>query len=348
MGKNNKKKNKFSKNINKNNSVENKISNHNQANNQSNKKKLNNNNNIKKNKVNEINLFERISIFYKNYYKFLLLIPLLLLVFSFISINSTLEKQGSIIYRDISLKGGVSAIVNVNTDINQVDISNYLNSNYPNNSFRVSELFSKGKRIGFIVDTDMKSDFLKKTLSNYFKVDLVDGKNYNANVISESLSSSFFAQAVRILLVSFVLMSLVIFLYFREFVPAGAVVLSGLFDLIVTIGMLDYFNVRIGIAGVGALLMLIGYSIDTDVLLTNRLVKERGDNYFEKAFDAFKTGSLMSLTTLSAGLIAFYLTNSNVIFQISLILVIGLLVDYISTWIQNTGLLLWYFNSKNN
>jgi len=143
-------------------------------------------------------------------------------------------------------------------------------------------------------------------------------------------------------------MSVVIFIYFKEFVPSFAVVLSGFFDLIVTLGILDYFEIKISIAGIGALLMLIGYSIDTDVLLTNRLIKEKGDNYFEKTFDAFKTGLLMSITTLFAGLIALYTTNSNVIFQISLILVIGLVVDMVSTWIQNTGILLWWLERKNS
>ena len=323
------------KNLNKNNN--------NNKNQQNINKKIKNEKNLDKNKL---TLSQRIILSYKKSYKFLLIIPLILVIFSFMTISNTLKHDGTVIYRDVSLKGGVSAIVNINSNLSQKYLVNYLDDNFKLNSFKVSELFSKGNRIGFIIDTDMKSDILKKDLSKLFKTNLIEGKNYNANVISESLSSSFFAQAVKILIVSFILMSLVIFLYFKEIVPAGAVVLSGLFDLVVTVGILDYFGVRISVSGVGALLMLIGYSIDTDVLLTNRLVKEYGDNYFEKAFDAFKTGSLMSITTLSAGLIALYITNSEVIFQISLILVIGLLVDYISTWIQNTGILLWYFNKE--
>ena len=290
---------------------------------------------------------EKLSSFYKKSYKFFLIIPFLLLIFTFFSISHTLKNDGTVIYRDVTLKGGVSAVVNINSHLSQQEIINHLKKEYPNNTFRISELFSKGKRIGFIIDTDMKNKDLKIALSKIFKTEMIGGKNYNANVVSASLSASFFSQAIKILIVSFTLMSIVVFLYFKEFVPAGAVVLSGLFDMIVTIGVLDYFGVRISISGIGAILMLIGYSIDTDVLLTNRLVREKGNNYFEKVFDAFKTGILMSLTTLFAGLVALFLTNSSIIFQISLVLVIGILVDIISTWIQNTAILLMYFDRKN-
>jgi len=135
-------------------------------------------------------------------------------------------------------------------------------------------------------------------------------------------------------------------MYFKEFVPSFAVVLSAIFDITVTVGILNFLKFKISIAGIGALLMLIGYSIDTDVLLTNRLVRERGTNYFEKTLYAFKTGSLMSATTLIASIIALILTNSQIISEIVFILTIGLLVDYVSTWIQNSAILLWWIEKK--
>lgn len=284
---------------------------------------------------------------YKKIYKKLLIIPIILVIFAIISIGMTIKDEGLPIYRDVSLKGGISAIVNVQSNLGISQVEDQLFQIHPQNSFSVSELYTKGVRTGFIIDTDLKEDSeLKASLNNVFQTKFVSGENYNSNVISPSLSSAFFSQAIKILVISFILMSVVIFTYFKEFVPSFAVVLSGLFDIIVTIGILDFFNVKISIAGIGSLLMLIGYSIDTDVLLTNRLIKEKGDNYFEKTHEAFKTGLLMSLTTLFAGLVAILVTNSNIIYQISLILVIGLLVDMISTWIQNSAILLLWLERK--
>jgi len=284
---------------------------------------------------------------YKKYYKLLLIIPLLLILFSGFMITQTINKKGVPIYRDISLKGGESVFVTINTGMTLEKLTNTLEINYKDNTFSISELSNNGKQTGFVIDTDLEDKILKNKLNELFETSFIDGQNYNANIISSSLSLVFFSQAIKILIFSFILMSIAIFIYFKEFVPSCAVVLSGLFDLIVTIGILDFFKIKMSIAGIGALLMLIGYSIDTDILLTNRLIKEKGTNYFEKVFDAFKTGLVMSITTLLAGSIALYFTNSSVIYQISLIIVIGLLVDMISTWVQNSSLLLWWLENKN-
>ncbi len=285
---------------------------------------------------------------YKKNYKKLMIIPLILFLFSIFSIYTTTQEEGTPIYRDVSLKGGLSAIIEINSNITDKELKDNLSSSFPQNSFLINQIFEKGIRTGFIIDTDLDEKLFLEKINSIFNTKFISGDNYMSNFISPTLSSAFFIQAIYILAISFTLMSIVIFMYFRELVPSGAVVLSALFDVIVTVGILDFFNVQISIAGIGALLMIIGYSIGTDVLLTNRLIKEHGYNYFEKAFGAFKTGTLMSLTTLTAGVAALILTNSGVIFEISLILVVGLMVDYISTWLQNNGILMMWLEKKSN
>ena len=286
--------------------------------------------------------------FYKNNYKKFLILPALLFIVSIYFIYVAIVTDGAPIYRDVSLKGGLSTIINVDTTTNAGELQSSLEVEFSDNTFLISELFEEGKKVGFIVDTDLDEEQLVEYLNNRFDTKFEFGENYSSNFISPTLSNAFFKQAITILLISFVLMSIVIFIYFREFVPSAAVVLSAIFDIIVTVGILNMMEFKISIAGIGALLMLLGYSIDTDVLLTNRVFKERGEDNFEKLFFAFKTGTLMSVTTLIAGVCAMLLTNSQVIFEISLILVIGLLVDYISTWLQNSAILLWWLENKDN
>lgn len=285
--------------------------------------------------------------FYQKNYKKLLILPALLFLISVGFIVNTTVKEGVPIYRDVSLKGGLSAIINVDTQLSSEDLKVHLEDLNNDNSFSVSELFEDGQKIGFIIDTDLEEETLKSNIETKFDTKFEFGENYNSNFISPTLSASFFKQAMYILLISFVLMSFVIFLYFRQLVPSGAVVLSAIFDIIVTVGVLNALEFKVSIAGIGALIMIIGYSIDTDVLLTNRTYKEKGNNYFEKTGFAFKTGTLMSFTTLVTGIAAMVLTNSTVIFEIALILVVGLLVDFISTWFQNAGILLWWLTGNN-
>jgi preprotein translocase subunit SecF len=143
-------------------------------------------------------------------------------------------------------------------------------------------------------------------------------------------------------------MSIVIFIAFKEFVPSGLVVSSAIFDIVCTVGVLNIIHHPVSVAGIGALLMLIGYSVDTDVLLTNRLIKEKDSHttYWQKFFTAFKTGQLMLTTTFVACSGAYLLSNSVVIKEIALIIIIGLVIDSVSTWIQNAGMLFWWLESK--
>ena len=66
----------------------------------------------------------------------------------------------------------------------------------------------------------------------------------------------------------------------------------------------------------------------------------------ERVYGAFKTGIMMSITTLVTVILALIFTQSEVIRQIMLILLIGLIVDLINTWIQNVGLLRLYLERK--
>ncbi len=291
-------------------------------------------------------IFDMIGSWYGNNFKFLFIIPFLFFIFSIVTITTAVQEDGTPIYRDVSLKGGLSAIIEVQ-GISAPELSSQLKTSFPQNSFIVSDLEEDGQIVGVIVDTDMEENLFMEQMSLILDEELEFDNNYSSNFISPTLSLSFFKQAMFILAISFILMSVVIFMYFRAIVPSGAVVLSALFDLIVTVGVLNFLGVQIGIAGIGALLMIIGYSIDTDVLLTNRMFKEENsDDLLDKLTFSFKTGLLMTITTLVAGIGAMVLTNSEIIFQIALILVVGLIVDFISTWFSNAGILYMWLKKR--
>ena len=93
--------------------------------------------------------------------------------------------------------------------------------------------------------------------------------------------------------------------------------------------------------------MVIGYSVDTDVMLATRLIKRKESGTLtERLRIAFKTGITMTLTTLVALLIGFFITNSLIIKQMFGIIIIALIVDLISTWIMNASMLVWYIKKN--
>jgi len=136
-------------------------------------------------------------------------------------------------------------------------------------------------------------------------------------------------------------------LYIRYSVASFAVILAALSDIIVTLAIVNILGIKLSTAGIAAFLMLIGYSVDTDMLLSTRVLKRKEGSVFERVISSLKTGMLMSLTTLSAVVIAFLFAESEVIKQIMIILIIGLLVDLINTWLQNVGILRYYLEKRH-
>ena len=144
------------------------------------------------------------------------------------------------------------------------------------------------------------------------------------------------------LVLAFIFMGFVVFLYFRTIIPSLAVILAAFSDIIVTLAIINLLGIKVSTAGIAAFLMLIGYSVDTDILLTTRMLKRKEGSLNERIMEAMKTGLTMTITTLTVVTLTLIFSQSNTIQQIMLILFIGLFVDIINTWIQNVGILRWY------
>ena len=151
--------------------------------------------------------------------------------------------------------------------------------------------------------------------------------------------------SISLLLIPFTLVLFAIYFFFS--VPSLAVILSAFADMVMTLAVVDYLGIEVSSAGIVAFLMLIGYSVDTDIMLTNRLLKKTSGTVNNQLWNAFKTGMSMTLTVLFAVLISLIITRSlsPVLSQIFTVILIGLIFDMINTWITNTSLLKWYVES---
>jgi preprotein translocase subunit SecF len=151
------------------------------------------------------------------------------------------------------------------------------------------------------------------------------------------------------LILSLVTLLVSLFIYWRFNVPSFAVVLSAFADILMTLVVIDLMGMKLSSAGIIAFLMLIGYSVDTDILLTNRVLKSTTGSINHRIFGAFKTGITMTITAILAVLAALFLISSfsNTMAQIFTILAIGLCFDIYNTWITNACIIKWYATKKN-
>ncbi len=152
--------------------------------------------------------------------------------------------------------------------------------------------------------------------------------------------------SLPITVISILLGLLLIYLFIKYSMPSFAVILSAFSDIVVTLAIVNLIGIKLGTAGIAAFLMLIGYSVDTDILLSTKVLKGKTGTVYERTTNAMKTGLTMSATTMIAIAIALSLILSLDIKQIMTIVLIGLSIDLINTWIQNAGLLRWHIEKQ--
>ena len=138
-------------------------------------------------------------------------------------------------------------------------------------------------------------------------------------------------------------------LYIIYSIPSFAVILSAFADIAMTVAVVDLLGIQLSIAGVIAFLMLIGYSVDTDIMLTSRVLKEHEGSVNQRTWGAFKTGITMTLTAIaSVGVSLIFIYNfSDTLRQIFSIILIGLFFDIFNTWVTNASMLKWYMGVKH-
>ena len=163
--------------------------------------------------------------------------------------------------------------------------------------------------------------------------------------IGATLGTAFWETAVFVAIVAFILVMLVIFIFFREIIPSFAVIAAAVFDVAGALALMALFGIQLSLYSIPALLMLVGYSVDTDIMLTTRLLKRKDGSPSERTYTSMKTGLTMTLTTIAAVsvmLVLSYVNQISVIFEIAAVLLFGLIADLISTWFMNAPVLLWY------
>ena len=286
-----------------------------------------------------------ISRFHDKYYKYLLLIPIILLLFSFIYIGNFYSKNDDIMYKDVSLTGGTS--ITIYADINAEELEQTLSSELEDLSIRkIYDLITREQE-ALIIETVSDGDLTQDVLEDYLGYKL-NTENSSIEFTGSSLSESFYQQLLFAILLAFIFMAIVVFIIFRTFIPSTAVIISAFADIFMTLVLVDILGIKMSTAGIVAFLMLIGYSVDTDILLTTRLLKRHEGSVNHKIYGAFKTGITMTLTSLLAILLALFVVKSFsvILTQIFTILAIGLGFDIMNTWITNASILKWYVEKK--
>ncbi len=274
--------------------------------------------------------------------KQLMLIPILIIVLAFVSLGVTYLNTGSPVKLGIEFTGGT--LVTVPATESEDAVAEEF-AKYP-----LVDIRNIGSRymiqFGPMSDSEY-SDLAKQTVSKY-------GDNAEIRHMGPIYSRELQAQVVRYLPLSFLFMAIVVFVVFRELVVSLLVVVSALADILTAAASMNITGIQLSLGTVAALLMLIGYSVDTDILLSMRVLKRKGATE-EKIVGAMGTGLMMAGTTIAAiislilvsnflYLIIPSFTRMDVIADMTTVLIFGLAADVFNTWVTNAQGLRWYLN----
>ena len=304
-------------------------------------------------KMNKENFKKKFTEFHDKNYKLLLLIPLTLIIFSFVYMSFFYSQNNDFFYKDISLTGGTSVTIE-DKNIDIIDLENSISGKLEAIKVReISDLITR-EQLAVVVETknegcnEAQINQIKNILEDYLDYPLIEGENSNFECTGAILGESFYQQLLIAILIAFVLMSLVVFSQFKSFIPSIAVIFSAFADILLSLVVVNLLGIQLSTAGIVALLMIIGYSVDTDILLTNKVLKREGNSINNRLFASFKTGITMTLTSIVAVLAAFIIVGpfSSTLYQIFLIMLLGLIFDIINTWITNVSIIKWYAISK--
>jgi len=270
--------------------------------------------------------------------KRMMAIPAVLFGIALVIVGITFALTGMPVTPGIDFAGGTA--VTIHTDDTKEEIVAFY-AGYDLKS--IDEGIGSGGyylKFGPMSNEDMMT-FNDHTLAKYPEASIDQiGANFGATLQSQAMWAILFA---------FIGMAVVVFLAFRKIVPAITVVCAGIADITITAAVMNILGIELSLATTAALLMLIGYSVDSNILLTTKVLKRQG-KLEEKMEGAFRTGIIMTTTTLAAIIAMFlvaFIGQVPTLYSIAAVLIIGLICDIIFTWGFNAGVLRMYLSGSD-
>ncbi|WP_222916342.1 protein translocase subunit SecF [Natrinema sp. SYSU A 869] len=262
-------------------------------------------------------------------------VPLAVLAVALLVLVGSFLVLGSPVPMGMDFAGGAELTVQTSTPQDDIDAAFDQNA----------EVRSTGGDNQYIVQfTESDLDTLRSQAESNLEPD------GNADIVqSASATGATFSQenqwtAMLGLVVAFVGMSAIAFILFRTFVPSIAIVISAFSDLVIPLAFMRLTGIPLSLGTVAGLLMLIGYSVDSDILLNNHILRRSG-GFYESTHRAMRTGVTMTVTSMAAmfvmGVAAFVL-GIDLLASIGIILFVGLAADLMNTYMLNLSLLRWY------
>jgi preprotein translocase subunit SecF len=266
-----------------------------------------------------------------------------------IYLNSEFPDKGLSVRRLTQLGSDIGIIID-GTDFDSKEIIKSLES-------KIGKINEEDYTVN-MMGSSLGQSFFKETLKAIYVsflfmglvVFLYFGEDWKTKTLSSILTiiaaMMIFAGSSNIIkdIIAYILGGALLFIYYKNSLPSFMMIMNVFADLVFTVAVVNLLGIKVSTAGIASFLMIIGYCVESNILITTKLIKTKGGVIIDKIMEAFNTGFVMTSTAIAAVTIALVMTQSSVIREIMAILLIGLFADIMYTWIQNVAFLRIYLD----
>ena len=159
--------------------------------------------------------------------------------------------------------------------------------------------------------------------------------------IEAAISQNYLRGAMLAIIGAFIAMFVIVFLVFRHKI-VGAMLPCVALNMVWALGGLALLQMQFSLASLTGFLLMIGFSVDTNILLTTHVLKRVGGEPRERMANAMLTGFMITGTSLATMICINVLVTNPSITQLATVLTFGLAGDLFNTWFLNGGVLVWH------
>lgn len=270
-----------------------------------------------------------------------MLIPVIIFVFSVAVLLYNFATFGEFVHRDIDLKGGTLITIETSEPVDTHLLETELTKAY-------GSVFVSGIRTssGYGANIEVSAEADSEKIVDDIRALNIDVDSFSIETIGPALGELFLQQVVYFLITAFALMSIVIFIVYRKLITSFGIVFAALANILTTLAVTSLLGIKISFAGFAGLLMLIAYTVDTNIVLTTKVVRSTRDEFKTKYRRALITGLMLTATILITMLIVMFASSSKLLVNIAQVLVVGFVSDLPFTWIMNARLLEIYIGRR--
>jgi len=272
--------------------------------------------------------------FVSSNYKKLITINIFLLIAFLGYILYSYVLYGRVFNLSVEITGGYLAILPSKTDIGTVE------SLLRENAVDYNLYQTNGKI--YIEAKELNKDAFVKALEDYGILE----EEITIQQFSSYIGEVIFTHLVLLLIISTLIVSLMIWLRFRDRRPVSGIISVILWDFVSVIALISLFGIRLGSIGLVTLIGILGFAIDNNILLATNVFQEKEKSFEERVKMSMKVSLLMELFIVLVVVPLYFLVDLPVIREFSLVWLLIVLMDTYSYLFLNIPIYK-YFEAKH-